>query len=235
MAYRFTDTDKWKDSWFSNLNQVEKLLFMYLCDNCDIAGFAEVNLRRWAFDLNSTPSTIEGAKEGLRRGLIFSKCNEIVFIKNFLKHQKNLPLNLNNNAHLGISKRILMYAEKFDNEFIKELLEGAKEGLTSPTGKGNGKGKGKGKKEEGAKSQFSPPTIEDVKNEIVLKNYSVDAEAFVAFYDSKNWMVGKNKMKKWESALITWNKREQEKNPAAETSFFSEHLKRINEKRINHE
>ena len=35
----------------------------------------------------------------------------------------------------------------------------------------------------------------------------VDAEAFVAFYESKGWMIGKNKMKSWKSAIVTWEKR----------------------------
>ena len=26
---------KWEDSWFSSLKQIEMLLFMYLCDNCN--------------------------------------------------------------------------------------------------------------------------------------------------------------------------------------------------------
>ena len=34
----------------------------------------------------------------------------------------------------------------------------------------------------------------------------VDSEAFVAFYESKGWMVGKNKMKSWKSAIVTWEK-----------------------------
>lgn len=225
MAYRFTDTDKWKDNWFGELKPVEKLLFIYLCDNCDIAGFAEVNLRRWAFDLDSTPSTIEGAKEGLRRGLIFSKCNEIIFIKNFLKHQKNLPLNLNNNAHLGICKRILMYADKFDNEFINELIEGAKEGLRSPTGKGNGNGngKGKGKKEyiEGvpsspskAKKRFIPPSLEEVKAYATSRGRSDLVKSFFDYYDAGDWSDKDGKaVKNWKQKFISWENR----SPKAET------------------
>ena len=42
------------------------------------------------------------------------------------------------------------------------------------------------------------------------KKYSVDAEAFVAFYTSKNWFVGKNKMRDWKAATITWEKRQRE-------------------------
>ena len=61
--------------------------------------------------------------------------------------------------------------------------------------------------DENAK-RFAPPTIEDVQSYIQEKGYSVDAESFVAFYTSKNWYVGKNKMKDWHAALVTWQKRE---------------------------
>ena len=51
MAYRYTNTDKWSDCWFSKLKPIEKLLFNYLTDNCDIAGFIELNQKRWASDI----------------------------------------------------------------------------------------------------------------------------------------------------------------------------------------
>jgi hypothetical protein len=141
MAYRFTNTEKWQDAWFCNLKQMEMLLFMYLCDNCDIAGFIELNYKRWANDLNSSIPTIEGASKGLARGLIYSETNDCIFLRNFLKHQKNLPLNENNKAHLGIIKRFELYSQKFNiqdiNEFIQRGIEGASKGLLSPTGNGN--------------------------------------------------------------------------------------------------
>lgn len=31
-----------------------------------------------------------------------------------------------------------------------------------------------------------------------------EAQAFLDFYDSKNWMVGKNKMKDWKAAVRNW-------------------------------
>ncbi len=147
MSYRFTNTDKWSDAWFSQLKQIEMLLFMYLCDNCDIAGFIELNVKRWANDLNSSNDTIEGALKGLKRGLIYSNSNDCIFIKNFLKHQKNLPLNEKNKSHLGIIKRFNLYLEKFEIQDINEFIEGASKGLQSPIGIGIGKGIGKEKKE----------------------------------------------------------------------------------------
>ena len=64
-------------------------------------------------------------------------------------------------------------------------------------------------KHETAK-RFVPPNLEEVKARIKEMNYTFDAEEFIAFYQSKNWMVGKNKMKDWKAAMVTWQKREYE-------------------------
>jgi hypothetical protein len=147
MAYRYTDTDKWNDAWFSELNPLEKLLFNYLCDNCDIAGFLEVIPRKIAVEIKEEKAKIEGALKGLERGLIYSNSGDCLYIRNFLKHQKNLPLNPNNKAHQGIIKRFELYSYKFDIKDINLFIEGACKGLLSPTGNGNGNGNGNGKEE----------------------------------------------------------------------------------------
>jgi uncharacterized protein YdaU (DUF1376 family) len=47
-----------------------------------------------------------------------------------------------------------------------------------------------------------------------------EAEKFFYFYESKNWMVGRNKMKKWESAASGWISRNgTETNNAMENRF----------------
>jgi len=58
--------------------------------------------------------------------------------------------------------------------------------------------------------RFSPPTIDEVKNYITEKGYSIDAEHFVAYYESNGWKVGKNKMKNWRFAVVTWAKNEKQ-------------------------
>ena len=62
-------------------------------------------------------------------------------------------------------------------------------------------------KEKETAKRFLPPSIEQVKKFVLEKNYSVDAESFIAFYQSINWFVGKNKMKDWRAAVVTWEKR----------------------------
>jgi len=39
----------------------------------------------------------------------------------------------------------------------------------------------------------------------------IEAQKFEAFYDSKNWMVGKSKMKNWKSAAKGWILRNNER------------------------
>ena len=57
-------------------------------------------------------------------------------------------------------------------------------------------------------SRFIPPTVEEVSAYCQERGNTIDPEAFVAFYDSKGWKVGKNPMKNWKSAVITWEKRQ---------------------------
>ena len=141
MAYRFTNTEKWNDAWFSELKLLNKALFLYLCDQCDIAGFLEINTKKIAFDLGIGKQEVEGALKGLGRGLLFSNDGKYLFLKNFIKHQKNLPLNEKNNAHAGIIKKLKSNLELFNLKEVSEYFlspsQGANEGLGRGYGKGN--------------------------------------------------------------------------------------------------
>lgn len=53
---------------------------------------------------------------------------------------------------------------------------------------------------------FTPPTVKDVKTYCDERHNGVDAERFIDFYESKGWMVGKNKMKDWKACVRTWEK-----------------------------
>ena len=53
------------------------------------------------------------------------------------------------------------------------------------------------------------PSVEEIKQYCLERNNGIDAEQFYDFYESKNWFVGKNKMKNWQAAVRTWEKRKQ--------------------------
>ena len=60
--------------------------------------------------------------------------------------------------------------------------------------------------------RFTPPTPTEVQQYCSESGHYIDADAFVDFYESKSWMVGKNKMKDWKSAVRNWERRDKEKN-----------------------
>lgn len=49
-----------------------------------------------------------------------------------------------------------------------------------------------------------PPSLESVRRYCISRNNSVNYKKWFDFYQSKNWMVGKNKMKDWQAAVRTW-------------------------------
>ena len=56
--------------------------------------------------------------------------------------------------------------------------------------------------------RFTPPTVQQVEEYSRQSGHRVDAQRFVDFYESKGWMVGKNKMKDWKAAVRNWAKRD---------------------------
>lgn len=50
-------------------------------------------------------------------------------------------------------------------------------------------------------ARFTPPSADDVSAYVKTQGYHVNAERFVAFYEQKGWMVGKNHMKDWKAAV----------------------------------
>lgn len=51
---------------------------------------------------------------------------------------------------------------------------------------------------------FVPPTLEEVTAYCKERGKGVDPNKWYDFYQSKGWMIGKNKMKDWKAAVRTW-------------------------------
>ena len=61
------------------------------------------------------------------------------------------------------------------------------------------------------KGLFKKPSVNDIIDYCKERNNNIDAEAFIDFYESKDWKIGKNKMKDWKAAVRTWERREAKK------------------------
>lgn len=61
-----------------------------------------------------------------------------------------------------------------------------------------------------ARTAFAPPTVDEVMEYCALRRNNIDPQAFIDFYASKGWMVGKNKMRDWRAAVRTWEQRDKQ-------------------------
>lgn len=62
------------------------------------------------------------------------------------------------------------------------------------------------KKEKNLKNDKNtiPPTLEMITFYSQSRDSNIDVNKFFNFYEAKNWMIGKNKMKDWQAAYRTW-------------------------------
>ncbi len=79
-----------------------------------------------------------------------------------------------------------------------------------------------GESSRGEKAKrFYPPTLDEVKQYCEERNNNIDPMAFIDFYSSKGWMIGKNRMKDWKAAVRTWERKRKEQSKA-ESSVYDE-------------
>lgn len=81
---------------------------------------------------------------------------------------------------------------------------------------------------EKEKKRFKKPTVEEIEEYCKERSNGINAQSFIDFYESKDWMIGKNKMKDWKAAIRTWERKRSNSN-ISETDtpkWFNEDLGR---------
>lgn len=123
MAKRLTDSGKWDDPWFTELPNEHKLLWIYLLDKCDHAGFWKVNKRLAEFILNQKFDWQEVMVKFQHRLVTINP--ELWHLPKFIEFQYG-QLSPNNRAHASAIQRL----SKYEISDIKELaspLQGDKD------------------------------------------------------------------------------------------------------------
>ena len=69
-------------------------------------------------------------------------------------------------------------------------------------------------------ARFIPPTFEEVNAYCIERQNGIDAQAFIDFYESKGWMIGKDRMKSWKAAVRTWENRRKAEHPKKEVNPY---------------
>ncbi|MBK5722537.1 hypothetical protein JGH11_16810 [Dysgonomonas sp. Marseille-P4677] len=65
-------------------------------------------------------------------------------------------------------------------------------------------------KEKTKKEIFRKPSLQEVVEYCRHRENDLDPQTFVDFYEAKNWMIGKNKMKDWQACVRTWEGKQNE-------------------------
>lgn len=87
------------------------------------------------------------------------------------------------------------------------------------------------KKEKNDNNTFIPPSAIEVLDYCKERKNFVNVNTFIDFYESKGWMVGRNKMKDWKACVRTWEKSSTEQHKQQqpiEDHFMNHVLKQVN-------
>lgn len=74
-------------------------------------------------------------------------------------------------------------------------------------------------KEKEKRRRFVPPTIHEVNDYCRERKNNINAEAFIDYYESNGWMVGRNKMKDWKACVRSWEKKDFNRKKESQKSF----------------
>tara|TARA_R110002096_G_scaffold316074_1_gene510545 strand:+ start:1269 stop:1991 length:723 start_codon:yes stop_codon:yes gene_type:complete len=224
MAKRYFDTDIWKKRWFRSLSPKYKSSWWYLISQCDHAGFFEPDIDIMSIfvgeelDEKDLMETFSSRIEYLDNGKWF--------IPKFIQFQYKVShpdeLNLSNRVHKSVYERIEKYSYLFRpiDEASKghtRVMQGASKEMEGAKDKDKDKDITNSSKKIKRKV-FKIPNENEVVKYCKERSNSVNAKKFIAFYESKGWMVGKNKMKDWEAAVRSWEQAEQNNNSSIKGS-----------------
>jgi hypothetical protein len=143
MAKRFTDTEKWKKPFIRGLQGAYKLLWLYICDDCDHAGIWQVDIEVAAIRIGEKIDSKEAIKSFDEKIIIFDKGNKW-FIPSFLEFQYPSGLNPDNRAHNSVIILLEKYNLRISNN--KPLISPSEGSMDMDMVKDMDKDKVKGEK-----------------------------------------------------------------------------------------
>ena len=242
MAKRYFDTDIWKKRWFRSLSPKYKGVWWYIISQCDHAGIFEPDIDIMSIFIGGELD--EGSILEVFKDRIIHLDNGKWFIPKFIQFQYNAAtpeeLNQNNRVHKSVYDKLQKYGITFRP--IDEATKGHSRVMD-----GSSKGQGRVKRgpskvharvmhedkdkdkaisqdkdkviitNNNKKAVFKIPNEKEVKEYCKERGNSINASHFISFYESKGWMIGKNKMKDWQAAVRSWEQAEkkqaEEKKP----------------------
>lgn len=200
---RTKSTAFWRDNYISSLTPEGKLLFDYCLSSPDsnLCGIYQCPLSIILADTGINKQTVATLFKKFEADSKIKYSDGWIAIRNRIKHQ-----NINNpQISTGIKKELSSVPE-----FIKKWVmddscmshENAHISVDVDVSEDVSI--------RGA-HRFTPPTPAEVQAYLdEIGNHTINRDSFIDHYESKGWMIGKNKMKDWRAAVRTWVRRDKE-------------------------
>lgn len=120
MAKRFTDTDKWNKKFIRNLKAPYKLLWMYICDECNHTGIWDVDIEVAKIKIGERV-TEEAAIEAFGDKIMVIDNGSKWFIPSFIEFQYG-QLSETNRAHSKVISSLQKFGLLNDDLTVKEQI-----------------------------------------------------------------------------------------------------------------
>lgn len=206
-TFRKIHVSFWSDTFVQDLTPEQKYFYLYLMTNnrTTQCGIYEISKRQMCYDTGYNTDTINKLLEFFKKAgkVLYSDKTSELALKNWGKYNDSRSpkvKSLVDQELMNVKDTVLIqYVYSMDTvSAIEEEKEEEKEEEENKN------------KRATSRQIFTPPqkteVIEFLTTEKNLDEFTAMglAERWWNFYDSKDWMIGKNKMKKWKSAVNTW-------------------------------
>lgn len=215
--YRTISMGFWTDSKvLDEFTPEDKYFYLYLFTNphTNLAGCYEISLKQMVVETGYSKESIESLIsrfESVHNVVKYSAATKELLIINWHKYHWT--------SSEKYRKPLLKEIQSIKEKSFKDYLQGIFDGNTGiypidtkcidtpntiSISNTNTISNTKRKKSE---RNIIPPTRDMVEAYISEQGYNVNADAFMDYYNSNGWHVGRNKMKDWQAAVRTWEKR----------------------------
>jgi len=191
---RHTQTDKWKDAWFLSLTPDEKLMFIFLTENCNQAGFFTIDFTLMQTLTGFDIPQIKQLLNKIKRCYVTNSSEDTpatkIWLTKYLFHQNKLPLELadddSRQAYVIIKSNLAEFGHREDMlDIIEDLMTN------------------KRKKKSNTATKFIIPAFPDF-SAYYKSIGEVDEKQIANLYDyyvSCGWKVGAKPMKDWQASI----------------------------------
>ena len=132
MAKRYTESNKWKNSWFRKLHPKYKLFWVYMLDQCDHAGLWEVDVELAAFQMGVKLNESNRVHASVMRILEKqgSTIGRLRVVNEPIYKDKDKDKDLLSNIKKNLDKRmesfsaaVFQHSDKYSKEVLQKFID----------------------------------------------------------------------------------------------------------------